>query len=72
MGESGRLRRVSDPSLVLVNGYAATGSDWDPTLLEALGRDLAVLCPGNRGFGSPELGAAPLTMAMLAEFLAAP
>jgi pimeloyl-ACP methyl ester carboxylesterase len=35
--------------LLLINGYAATGADWDPGLLAALGEPFAVVCPDNRG-----------------------
>jgi pimeloyl-ACP methyl ester carboxylesterase len=42
--------------LLLINGYAATGSDWDPTLLEALGASFELICPDNRGVGESELG----------------
>lgn len=44
------------PPLVLVNGYAASSTDWDPTLLAALAARLTVICPDNRGTGESELG----------------
>ncbi|HTZ87584.1 MAG TPA: alpha/beta hydrolase [Solirubrobacteraceae bacterium] len=44
------------PPLVLVNGYAAGSTDWDPTLLATLSRGLTVICPDNRGVGESELG----------------
>ncbi len=44
------------PALLLVNGYAATSADWDPTLLDALGRSFRIVCPDNRGTGGSELG----------------
>lgn len=44
------------PSLLLINGYAASSADWDPTLLQALGRSFRLLCPDNRGTGSSQLG----------------
>ena len=46
------------PPLLLVNGYAATAADWDPTFLGELARGFEVLCPDNRGFGGSELGEA--------------
>ncbi|MET0557158.1 MAG: alpha/beta hydrolase [Solirubrobacterales bacterium] len=46
------------PPLLLVNGYAASGADWDPTFLGGLAGAFEVLCPDNRGFGGSELGAA--------------
>lgn len=42
--------------LLLVNGYAASAADWDPTLLQALGRSFALICPDNRGIGASQLG----------------
>jgi pimeloyl-ACP methyl ester carboxylesterase len=44
------------PKLLLVNGYAATGADWDPTFLAELGGSFEVICPDNRGVGGSELG----------------
>jgi pimeloyl-ACP methyl ester carboxylesterase len=44
------------PPLLLVNGYAATAADWDPTFLGGLAEGFEVLCPDNRGFGGSELG----------------
>lgn len=41
----------SGPPLVLVNGYAATAADWDPTLLAALASSCEAICPDNRGMG---------------------
>ena len=48
--------------LLLVNGYAATSADWDPAMLEALGRSFEVICPDNRGVGGSELGEGRLTV----------
>ncbi len=50
------------PPLLLVNGYAATGADWDPGFLAALSESFAVICPDNRGVGGSELGAEELTI----------
>jgi pimeloyl-ACP methyl ester carboxylesterase len=44
--------------LLLVNGYAASSADWDPTLLAALAGSYELICPDNRGMGSSELGSA--------------
>ena len=44
------------PRLLLVNGYAATGADWDPTFLAELARSFEVICPDNRGVGGSSLG----------------
>lgn len=48
--------------LLLINGYAATSADWDPTFLEALGGSNRVICPDNRGFGGSELGEGELSV----------
>lgn len=50
------------PPLLLVNGYAATGADWDPTFLGALAASHEVICPDNRGLGGSELGDGELTV----------
>jgi len=44
------------PPLLLVNGYAATAADWDPTFLAELGKSFGVICPDNRGVGGSDLG----------------
>jgi pimeloyl-ACP methyl ester carboxylesterase len=46
----------SGPQLLLVNGYAATGTDWDPQLLLRLSQSFEVICPDNRGIGESQLG----------------
>ena len=57
------------PPLLLINGYAATGADWDPEFLAALGESFEVICPDNRGTGGSELGEAELTIdGMAADF----
>jgi 3-oxoadipate enol-lactonase len=44
------------PPLLLLNGYAATGADWDPEFLEALGARCRVICPDHIGLGGSILG----------------
>jgi pimeloyl-ACP methyl ester carboxylesterase len=44
-----------DP-LLLINGYAATKTDWDPVFLERLGEHGRVICPDNRGLGESPRG----------------
>lgn len=48
--------------LLLVNGYAASGADWDPTLIACLAESFTVICPDNRGTGHSEPGAEVLTI----------
>jgi pimeloyl-ACP methyl ester carboxylesterase len=43
------------PPLLLVNGYAATGADWDPSFLGLLAARHRVICPDNIGLGSSTL-----------------
>jgi pimeloyl-ACP methyl ester carboxylesterase len=43
------------PPLLLVNGYAATGADWDPSFLGLLAARHRVICPDNIGLGSSRL-----------------
>jgi pimeloyl-ACP methyl ester carboxylesterase len=52
----------SGPPLLLINGYAATGADWDPTFLAALSAEHSVLCPDNRGMGESDLGETALSV----------
>ncbi|MBS1863057.1 MAG: alpha/beta hydrolase [Actinobacteria bacterium] len=39
------------PPLLLVNGYGATGLDWDPSFLGLLAARHRVICPDNIGLG---------------------
>lgn len=59
------------PPLLLVNGFAATGADWDPQLLMRLARSFEVICPDNRGTGGSELGTDELTVDSMAADLEA-
>jgi pimeloyl-ACP methyl ester carboxylesterase len=62
-GRSLAWRRVGDgPPLLLINGYAATSEDWDPTFLGGLAESFEVICPDNRGVGGSELGGEELTI----------
>ncbi|MGI8461627.1 MAG: alpha/beta fold hydrolase [Solirubrobacterales bacterium] len=69
-GPAGRLtwRRVGDgPPLVLINGYAGSADDWDPTFLGALGGPFSVICPNNRGIGGSDLGSEPVSVDAMAD-----
>lgn len=44
------------PPLLLLNGYAATGADWDPAFLGALAAHFRVIAPDNVGLGRSTLG----------------
>jgi pimeloyl-ACP methyl ester carboxylesterase len=52
--------------LVLINGYAATADDWDPTFVAELARSATVICPDNRGTGGSDLGDEPLSVETMA------
>jgi pimeloyl-ACP methyl ester carboxylesterase len=43
------------PPLLLLNGYAATGADWDPVFLGHLAAHFRVICPDNVGLGRSTL-----------------
>lgn len=62
-------RHGEGPPLLLVNGYAATGADWDPAFIAGLAEGFAVLCPDNRGMGASDLGEGPMTVDRLVEDL---
>jgi pimeloyl-ACP methyl ester carboxylesterase len=53
--------------LLLINGYAATGSDWDPVFLAELERDFELIHPDNRGTGSSRSATAGLSVELLAD-----
>jgi pimeloyl-ACP methyl ester carboxylesterase len=59
------------PPLLLVNGYAATSADWDPTFLGGLAERFEVICPDNRGLGGSDLGVGEVTVDSMAADLEA-
>jgi 3-oxoadipate enol-lactonase len=61
----------SGSPLLLVNGYAATGADWDPNFVELLAASHSVTCPDNRGLGGSEPGPGELTIDSMAADLEA-
>jgi len=61
----------SGSPLLLVNGYAATGADWDPTFIELLAAEHEVICPDNRGLGGSARGDGELTVDSMAADLEA-
>jgi pimeloyl-ACP methyl ester carboxylesterase len=52
--------------LLLLNGYAATSADWDPSFLRALAADRTLICPNHRGMGGSALGDERLTVELMA------
>ena len=65
------MKPPPQPPLLLVNGYAATAADWDPTFLAELGRGRRLICPDNRGLGGSALGDEELTIDLMAADLEA-
>ena len=69
-GPAGRIAWRSagdgDP-LILINGYAATAADWDPTFVASLAESARVVCPDNRGLGGSAAGTGALTVAAMAD-----
>ncbi len=63
--------RGGGPPLVMVNGYAASGSEWDPTLIGELAREFTVICPDNRGTGRSAPIECPLSIGSMAADLLA-
>jgi pimeloyl-ACP methyl ester carboxylesterase len=60
-------RRLGEgPPLLLINGYAATKDDWDPTFLAGLAKRSQVICPDNRGVGDSARGVHEVTIASMA------
>jgi pimeloyl-ACP methyl ester carboxylesterase len=63
VAEVGPKRRIAwsaigdGPPLLLLNGYAGTGADWDPAFLGLLAADHRVICPDNIGLGGSTLAA---------------
>jgi pimeloyl-ACP methyl ester carboxylesterase len=57
--------------LLLVNGYAASGADWDPGFLAALSEEFEILCPDNAGIGKSDPAPGRLTIDAIAEDLRA-
>ncbi len=43
------------PPQLLINGYAGTGADWDPSFLGLLAARHRVICPDNAGLGRSTL-----------------
>lgn len=54
------------PPLLLINGYAATGADWDPGFVAGLAASFEVICPDNPGVGGSPLGAGEMTVDSIA------
>jgi pimeloyl-ACP methyl ester carboxylesterase len=66
VGPVGLATHGQGPPLLMINGYAATGDDWDPTLISSLGVDFSLICPDNRGMGRTHLEIEEMTISRLA------
>ena len=60
------LRMGAGRPLVLLNGYAATKSDWDPKFLERLAGERELLCIDHRGMGESEPGEEEISVERMA------
>jgi pimeloyl-ACP methyl ester carboxylesterase len=60
-------RTGTGPPLVVVNGFAATKDDWDPTFLDALARERTLVLLDNRGMGGSQDDGQPFTINDLAD-----
>lgn len=60
-----RLGGSGEP-LILINGYAATEADWDPSFLQALAAFCDPICIDNRGMGASTPGPGPATIELMA------
>ncbi|TMK40133.1 MAG: alpha/beta hydrolase [Actinobacteria bacterium] len=65
-GQLAYLRSGSGPPLLVINGFAATGEDWDPTFLQALAARHELIVPDNRGIGASSDDGGPLGIDRLA------
>ncbi|HEY6533468.1 MAG TPA: alpha/beta hydrolase [Acidimicrobiales bacterium] len=61
--------RGAGPTLLLLQGYGGTATDWDPTFLAGLTETFRVVRPDPRGMGGSSVGdpAEALTVASMAE-----
>jgi pimeloyl-ACP methyl ester carboxylesterase len=59
-------RLGAGPPLIVLNGYAATKADWDPTLIERLGAEHELIRLDNRGLGDSSADGRPFTIEDLA------
>jgi pimeloyl-ACP methyl ester carboxylesterase len=53
--------------LLLLNGFAATSADWDPSFIEALASSNELILIDNRGLGSSSDDGLPFEIAQLAD-----
>ena len=61
-------RRVgSGPPLLILNGFAATGSDWDPSFIDRLASTNELVLIDNRGIGDSTDNGASFDISQLAD-----
>jgi pimeloyl-ACP methyl ester carboxylesterase len=61
-------RRVgSGPPLLILNGFAATSADWDPSFIDRLASTNQLLIVDNRGIGASTDNGAPFDIGQLAD-----
>ncbi len=61
-------RRIgSGRPLLVLNGFAATSADWDPSFIDALASSNELILPDHRGMGSSTDDGKPFDIAQLAD-----
>jgi pimeloyl-ACP methyl ester carboxylesterase len=66
-GEIAYRRIGSGRPLLVLNGFAATNADWDPSFIDALSSFSELILPDNRGIGSSADNGQPFDIARLAD-----
>ncbi len=61
-GVVGYEREGEGPPLVVINGFAATRADWDPSFIAGLAESFDVVRLDNRGMGESNGGGEPFTI----------
>ncbi|MQA75125.1 MAG: hypothetical protein GEU88_12405 [Solirubrobacterales bacterium] len=46
-------RHGAGPPVLVLNGFAATRNDWDPSFIAALAAERELVCLDHRGIGGP-------------------
>ena len=53
--------------LLVLNGFAATSADWDPSFIDGLASSNELILPNNRGIGGSTDDGQPFDIAKLAD-----
>jgi pimeloyl-ACP methyl ester carboxylesterase len=63
-------RTGAGPPIIVLNEFAATKDDWDPSFTAALARERELVLVDNRGMGEPGGDGEPFTVADMAAAVA--